>query len=151
MRLSSVFLISCAILVITGQASAEKKSMMIGKDTQLLASVIVDTILSQQSPQVVLNPSVINLAVNSEMLPEYCLLNATGVFDAGDFELKPGTLVCVAEDKRILEAVVKGRFEGLASCEDCTQFKLMSGTQLKLSLENDVLLQLQIRADGQAQ
>jgi len=151
MRLNSVFLIVSALLLINSQASAEKKPMMISQDTVLQVLVIADTKISVESPQVVLNPSVIQLADNSDMLPDYCLLNARGSFDSGQFHLKPGTLVCVTDDKRILEGSVQGSFDGLKSCNNCTEVNLMSGLQFTLSLENDLELGLQIRADGQQQ
>jgi len=151
MRLNTVFVYFCALLFTTFQAFAEKKPMLIGQNTVIQATVIVDTLLSAETSQVVLNPGVSNLADQSDMLPEYCLLNASAIFDSGQFYLEPGTLVCVSDDKRILEGIVQGSFEGVETCEGCSQVKLLAGSQFILSLDTDLQLSLQIRADGQAQ
>lgn len=86
----------------------------------------------------------------SEPLPEFCLLNVAAKLVNGKAELTPGKLVCIAADKRILEASVEGLLTGGPGCNGCEVLAIRSGTEFQLQLASNLELTLQKRADEMA-
>lgn len=151
MRITPVILVLFCSAVAATSAYAEKKPIIIGQQVSMDVEVIVDTVINKDSAQLVLNPSVKTNEHMSENMPDYCLLNAGGQILENKIILTPGNIVCVTDDKRILEGVVEGTIENLPGCDNCDELMLMAGDRFPLSLSGDVSLILQIRADGQNQ
>lgn len=151
MRKLNVFFMSLALILTTSFTFAEKKPIQISPQATLSVQIILDTSVSDGDIQMVLKPKAEPSQYLSEPLPEYCLLNAVASAEGKKIEIIPGALVCVTEDKRILDGQVVGHVTGLPICNDCKQFRLIAGEEYDLVLNEPLELKLQIRADGQKQ
>ena len=139
------------VLVSVG-AFAEKKPITISSGTQFEVSVIVDTeVKPGEKTEVVLDPKTVDTGQLSEPLPSYCLLNATSGIKDKHLSLEAGKMVCVTDDKRILETQLLGTIETDQECDNCDALTLPAGDTFALKIENSAVLELQLRADGMTQ
>ena len=131
---------------------AEKKPITISSGTQFEVSVIVDTeVKPGEMTEIVLDPKAVDSGQLSEPLPSYCLLNASSDIQNNHLTLDAGKMVCVTDDKRILEAQLSGSIETDRECDSCSALTLSAGDTFALKIDKDAVLELQLRADGMAQ
>lgn len=142
-----VAFLSLFLLVATLSQAEDRPTILISQQAQLQAELIIDSEIGTESVQLVMNPVALSENGLSESLPQFCLLNVQGRIEAGEVKLQPGKLVCVADDKRILETVIKGELTGAPGCNACRSLAIKSGTSFGLILSEDVELTLQKRAD----
>lgn len=88
----------------------------------------------------------------SEAWPTHCLLSVTVSLTGGEAELSPGKLICITEDRRILESQLEATIEGFGRCQDvdgnaCGRFRIDSGDTGRLILQSPATLTLQPRND----
>ncbi|WP_428239758.1 hypothetical protein [Gynuella sp.] len=140
------------LMLLSMGAVAEKKPITIASGTQFEVSVVVDTEVNpDQQTEVVLDPKAVDSGKLSEPLPSYCLLNTTSIVNDKHLALQAGKMVCVTDDKRILEAQLSGTVDTGLNCDSCTDLKLSAGETFTLQIDSEATLNLQVRADGMAQ
>lgn len=76
----------------------------------------------------------------SEALPRHCLMSVRVSLGGDEAQLEAGKMVCVTEDRRILELMPEATIEGLGECQasggaDCGRFVISAQQPGTLSLQ----------------
>lgn len=140
-----MLLLSCCFTV---PALAEDVVMSVQPTAQLRLVPLADQTLTESTtvsvqPQDAGSPA----GAMSEPLPEYCLLSVQVTLGSGQAELAPGKMVCITEDRRVLEAQPKANITGLGECQGtaCGRYRLSTERSGTLSLTEPLIFTLQPR------
>ncbi len=126
------------------------KGISVSSDAKLFAeSILPLKISSGESKVILLKPVAESDTGMSESLPNYCILNATADIKSEGLTVNIGNVVCISEDKRILEGVFDGQAKLLSSkCSTgCRSLDIEQGERFELTLNSGLELTLQKRAD----
>lgn len=89
----------------------------------------------------------------SEALPRHCLMSVQVTLEAGQVKLQAGKMVCVTQDRRILELTPNATVQGLGECQPsgdnaCARYVIATDQSGTLELEAEGRLTPQPRNMG---
>ncbi|GGX38352.1 hypothetical protein [Saccharospirillum salsuginis] len=145
--------LSVILATLAAPAMAEEAAIQVATNAQLEIAALTEQTLSETTtvtvqPRDAGSPE----GALSESWPTHCLLSVTVSLAEGEAELAPGKLVCITEDRRILESQLDAVVEGFGRCQAsdgnaCARYRIESGDTGRLILQSPATLTPQPRND----
>jgi len=145
--------LSVILATLAVSAVAEEAAIQIATNAELNITALTEQTLTE-STTVTVQPRDAGSPEGalSEPWPTHCLLSVTVSLSEGEAELSPGKLICITEDRRILESQLDVVIEGFGRCQavdgnPCARYRIDSGDTGQLILQSPATLTLQPRND----
>ena len=145
--------LSVILATLAAPAVAEEASIQIDTNAQLEITALIEQTLTETTtvtvqPRDAGSPE----GALSEAWPTHCLLSVTVSLADGRAELSPGKLICITEDRRILESQLNAVIDGFGDCRAadgnaCARYRIDSGETGRLILQSPATLTPQPRND----
>lgn len=143
--------LTCVLAALATPVLAEEAAIRIDTDANLSIAALTEQTLTETTtvtvqPRDAGSPD----GALSEAWPPHCLLSVTVTLAEGRAELTPGKMICITEDRRILESRLDASIEDFGACQavegnDCARYRIDSGETGRLILRSPAALTPQPR------
>lgn len=151
MKLPLGLTLGLALVLSAPAALAEDQSITLSTDARIGLVPLSDQTLTE-SETITVQPRDLGSpdGALSEPLPRHCLLSVDVDLTPDGVVLNPGKMICITEDRRILEGVPEAGIEALGECQSsgdatCDRYRIEAGQTGRLELRSETLLSPQPR------